>query len=281
MKQESGDNSSAYQAGRDLTVNNQSGLGYTDVKALCLDLIHDNFPKLQAIAMEEVNRRIVAFSESLKVEIESRGNSVNLDKLANPDVQAALNDALQGAAKKGSEGQMSTLSKLVTARLESGNSELLDIVIEEAIRVTPKLTQDQLRFLALHHYLSATKQTAQNIPFELIDALVRNVYNKFFVGPRLSDGGINYLAGLGLLTINHLSGGNMFEHFAKEYPWLGSDAKDFEAKAKEKAPHFHQMLSSFNEWDYIKVRLTSTGQAIALTNLSTILPRLDFKIWIK
>ena len=176
---------------------------------------------------------------------------------------------------------MSTLSKLVAARLDNGNSELLDIVIEEAIRVTPKLTQDHLKYITFHHYISSTKQQGPNIPFEVIEMMVVPVYDRFYTGAQLTDGSINYLAGLGLLTINQLMSGNIFEHFRKEYSWLGTDAKDFEEKAKEKAPRFHQMLSSFNEWGSFKMRLTSTGQTIALTNLSTVLPGLDFKIWIK
>ena len=46
MDQNTGDSSDAYQAKGNVTVQKNYGMDYKNVKQLCLDLIHDNFPKL-------------------------------------------------------------------------------------------------------------------------------------------------------------------------------------------------------------------------------------------
>jgi len=53
-------------------------LHYNNVKQVCLDLIHDNFPKLQDKAMQQVNANVVALADELKKEIEKRKESIDV-----------------------------------------------------------------------------------------------------------------------------------------------------------------------------------------------------------
>ncbi|HEX5056682.1 MAG TPA: LPO_1073/Vpar_1526 family protein [Gammaproteobacteria bacterium] len=280
MKQETGDGSGAYQAGRDIVIDNRSGLGYSDVKALCLDLIHANFPKLQEEAMSQVNQRIIEFSEQLKSQIDEKGTAADSSRLARPDVQAALNDALQGAAKKGTTNDYPTLARLVAARLDRGNNELLDIVIEEAIRVTPKLTQEHIKYLTIHHFIGAVKTKVPNVSLEMLESMTKPIHERFCSGCKLSYANVNYLAGVGVISLKSIRSGDSYENYLKVYPWLASNMDDFKEKLKREAPCIHDLLEVCNDEKYVSTRLTSTGQAIALTNISMFFPGIDLKIWI-
>lgn len=210
MKQETGESSEAYQAKRDINITHQ-GMDYKNVKQLCIDLIHDNFPKLQEEAMKQVNENVMALAGELKNEISKKQAVINPDKLAQPDVQAALNEAVQGAAKKGKKADLNLLAKLVASRIDRGNSDLLDITIEEGIRLTPKLTREHINFLSVKHFVSSMTIQVPNVAFNQLEKFAAPVLSSFSKNCVLSVSNIQYLAGVGVLDFNPMFGHDAYD----------------------------------------------------------------------
>src|SRR5690625_997273 len=105
MKQSTGESSKAYQAKGDINITN-TDMDYKNVKQLCYELLHENCPKLQEEGMQRVNENVLAFDKQLKNEISAKQSLIDEKKLAVPDGQFALNEAVQGSAKKGNESDV-------------------------------------------------------------------------------------------------------------------------------------------------------------------------------
>lgn len=279
MKQETGENSDAYQAKRDINITHQ-GMDYQNVKQLCLDLIHDNFPKLQEEAMKQVNENVMALASELKTEIGKKQAVTDPQKLAQPDVQAALNEAVQGAAKKGKKADLNLLASLVASRIDKGNSDLLDITIEEAIRLTPKLTREHINFLSIKHFVSSMTIQMPNVTFGHLEQFAALVLAAFGKGCVLSVPNIQYLAGVGVLDFNPMFGHDAYDIQFKGYPSLAENAQEFKERAKGQAPSLNKLLELYEKENFSSSSLNSFGQVIALTNLGRIFGNMDLKIWI-
>ncbi|HLS29232.1 MAG TPA: LPO_1073/Vpar_1526 family protein [Flavobacteriaceae bacterium] len=279
MKQSTGESSKAYQAKGDINITN-TGMDYKNVKQLCLELIHENFPKLQEEAMQRVNENVLAFAEQLKNEISDKKSLIDEKKLADPDVQFALNEAVQGSAKKGNKSDVNLLASLVASRIDKGNTDLLDITIEEAIRLTPKLNRNQINFLTVHHFLSGITIEKPGVTYNDLERNAIPVLKQFGNYCNLSAASLRYLAGVGVLDYNPILGHKIYELFFKKYPTLASDKEDFKEKVKSNAPSLYKLIEIYDENKFSSSSLSSFGQVIALTSLGRIFGHLDLKIWI-
>jgi hypothetical protein len=280
MKQETGESSAAYQANRDINISHQ-GMDYKNVRQLCINLIHDNFPKLQEEAMKQVNENVMALADELKNAITKKKAVINPDKLAQPDVQAALNEAVQGAAKKGKKADLNLLANLVASRIDRGNSDLLDITIEEAIRLTPKLTREHINFLSVKHFVSSMSiKVSPNVAFNQLEEFAAPVLSSFSKNCVLSVPNIRYLAGVGALDFNPIFGHDAYDIQFKAYPSLAENTQEFKEKIKVQAPSLNRLLELYEKEKFATTNLNSFGQVIALINLGGIFSDIDLKIWI-
>lgn len=279
MEQSTGENSEAYQAKRDINVH--KGMDYINVKQLCLDLIHENFPKLQEEAMKKVNENVLSFYAELKVEIEKKNKKINEEKITEPDVQSALNDAVQGAAKKGKKADLNLLATLVTSRLDKENSDLLDISIEESIKIVPKITKEHINFLSVHQFVQSMSLNIPNIPLQQIEAFGTPVNLAFSRGSDISIGHMQYLASLGVLEFNTVFTRDPYDLIYKRYPHLSSNLGEFKKLIQASAPNLNNLCQIYEKNNYCYATLNSFGQVIALTNLGRFYQGMDLKIWVK
>lgn len=275
--QSTGDNSNAYQAQRDIVIK---GMDYTNVKQLCLELIHENFPKLQAEAMQQVNANVLSLADELKSAIQSRAPELQQSKLSEPDVQATLNEAVQGAAKKGKKADLRLLAELVATRLSASNSDLLDITIDEAIKLVPKLTRLQLNILCRKHYVANIIFGHPALSFALLNDLARQVIQAFPVEQDVSNANMQYMAGVGVLDFNPMFGHNAYDIQYGAYKTLAPSMDAFTSTIKSNAPELDSLVSWYEKNKLGSANLNSFGQAIAIMGLSRVLGPMDLKIWI-
>jgi hypothetical protein len=275
--QSTGDNSNAYQAQRDIVIQ---GMDYTNVKQLCLDLIHENFPKLQAEAMQQVNANVLLLADELKSAIQNRAPELQQSKLSEPDVQATLNEAVQGAAKKGKKADLKLLAELVVARLSGSNSDLLDITIDEAIKLVPKLTRHQLNIICRIHYIANITYGHPALSFAMLNDLARKIALTFPVEQDVSIANMQYMAGVGVLDFNPMFGRNAYELQYSTYKALAPSQEEFTSTVKANAPDLDLLISWYEKGRLGSANLNSFGQAIAIMGLSRALGPMDMKIWI-
>ncbi|MFT6732513.1 MAG: hypothetical protein ACJAS9_000694 [Polaribacter sp.] len=146
------ENSTAIQATGNVVVNN--GLSVTEVKDLCLLFLRDNFPALREEALREAEVNVRAFAQELEDKIAQNSQFITLDKFKDPDVQAAINDAVQASARRGKKANTNVLVDLITQRASVSDNDFKDIVLSETFLVVPKLTKEQISYLFFIHYMT-------------------------------------------------------------------------------------------------------------------------------
>ena len=143
-KQRAGDNSTQIQIG---TVN--SGLGYSDVKEICIDILKTEMERYASKAFDEAERRFNVFTDNVLQRLGDIDGKL-LNRFEEPAVQMSFHEATKEYIRSGNEFTKENLIDLLIERLrEAETSTTLSAVIDEAIQIVPKLTESTLSLLAL------------------------------------------------------------------------------------------------------------------------------------
>lgn len=102
----------------------------------------------------------------------------NKEKFADPDLRFTLENALKTASRKDDETLHQVLSSLIVQRIES-KENLEEIVFNEAILVMGKLTENQLKIIALCFILRYTTRVIDATKENLIN-FYHNCFEKLF-----------------------------------------------------------------------------------------------------
>ena len=159
QKQITGNNSTNYQAGNDVTVIN-NGLNIEHVKELIktegkdilLQLFFDNFLIMQNTAKEAVNERVKDLTNEFNEKLLSQEEQVIIkvhERLSEPDMQSAFFEAQKGYAKTGDKNKEDLLTDLLLNKGKEEQGTLKDLLLDEAIETIPKLTKQQIDLLGL------------------------------------------------------------------------------------------------------------------------------------
>lgn len=271
--------STAIQAGGDVHYH---GLSLLEVKELCALFLRNSFPQLREEARQTAEQHVRDFAEQLESRLVNDAASIVLEKFREPDVQAAINDAVQASARKGAAANPILLSTLIAERVSKHSSTYKDIVISEAVNVIPKLTQPQISLLSFVHFIKST--TINGIA--TVAAL--EPYGKVALifssgGFNLSESQKHHIQYTGACSINSILGGDIYDALrTNSYSYF--DVKDtpaFKSAISTQAPSFATLLNQFDKEQLFSCNLTSVGQAIAIANISNYLGKLDYGIWLK
>lgn len=276
--QEVSESSIAIQAGRDVHYH---GLSLADVQGACALFFESNFPKLQERAYEQAARNVEAFTKTMAADLERNAAHVLVDKFSDPDVQAALNDAVKACARKGEAANPATLSQLIVARMGEANSRFLDVALTEAVTVVPKLTGEQLAFVALVHAMKNFKPVPLSV--EALEANARQMFSVLSPAFGLSDIQCRQLVYAGVASVSAFTGNDFvaaaFEGWKAEMKF--ADVGEFKAALDLRAPMYGLLIKEANALNVLKFELNGVGHAIALTMLAPrFVPRLDYSIWL-
>ena len=271
--------STAIQAGRDV---NYHGLAVAEVRELCTLFLKNNFPELREEARRTAEEHVRAFASTLETRLVNDAASIVLDKFKEPDVQAAINDAVQATARKGAAANPTILSTLISERVAQKSNSYKDIVISEAVQAAPRLTSAQISLLSFVHFIKSI--TIQHMP----SAAALESYGQIALafsspGFGLSESQRQHLQYAGVASVNNLFGGDIYEELNKaSYKYFGhADGSAFKQAISSGAPSFAKLLDQFNTENLFPINLTSVGQAIAIANISNYLGKLDYTIWLK
>ena len=278
-----GAESTAIQVGGDLTVVQNQGLSLSDVEQICLLIFEKNFPTLLEKAVEAAKNNVQEFAKSLKAEIGKKSKKINLAQFADPDVQAAICDAVQATARKGEKANPAVLVDLITERVSFSKNDYKNIVISEAITVVPKLTKSQIGYLSFIHYMTNTtvERCSHVSGLERWSRIVLSVVS---VGFDLSHSQKSHIEYAGACSIISMIGTDIYDGWMNQlYKYMGyTDVEKFKSDIATFSPSSKVLLDTFDKANKDgQVTLTSVGQAIAIANLSRKLGQLDYSIWLK
>ncbi len=275
------ENSSAIQAGGNVTVNN--GLSVAEVKELCLLFLRDNFPALREEAIREAEDNVREFAQELERKIVQNAHFITLEKFKDPDVQAAINDAVQSSARRGKKANTNVLVDLISERASVSSSDFKDIVISEAVNVVPKLTQEQISYLSFIHFMTHCGRNGLRHVSQL-EHFSFMALNSVSAGFGLSDSQKRHIQFAGTCSIMSMMHIDIYDGWINSlFKDLGyTDKEKFKSDVAQFSPSTKRLLEEFDKDSKGgQVTLTSVGQAIAIANLSKSLGRLDYSIWIK
>jgi len=245
--------------------------------------LKDNFPALRNEAIREAEVNVREFAQELEEKIVQNAQFITLDKFKDPDVQAAINDAVQASARRGKKANTNVLVDLITERASVSVSDFKDIVLSEAVLVVPKLTKEQISYLSFIHYMThcgrnGLQHVSQLEPFS------RMALNAVSAGFNLSDSQKRHIQFAGTCSIVSVTQIDIYEGWTNTlFTGLGyKDKEKFKSDVAQFSPITKILLEEFDKDSKGgAVTLTSVGQAIAIANLSKSIGRLDYSIWIK
>lgn len=272
--------STAIQAQGDVTITN--GLSAQDVKVIFELLFENQFPKIQEIARQQALINGNEFQAKVISDLHENSKRIITDKFKDPDVQALLNDALISASRKGEKSHPELLSKLIVEKVSSGNSDLKDIVITEAIGVIPKLTKEQI---ALMCGVFILKEVTMSANLGEVIYFLSNFHDKFEkrfgLEFNLSNANINHISYTGACNYNNFMSVDAFDIYLGKYNNFGATNKvEAQEKLKAVAPSIHNFLEKINTPTLGGITLTSVGLAIAITAINEI-QYIEYSSWIR
>lgn len=269
--------STAVQAGRDI---NFHGLSVSEVRELCTLFLRDNFPQLREEARRTAEEHVREFATNLESRLANDAVEIAFEKFCEPDVQAAINDAVQASARRGAAANPGILSTLISERVTKNTNDFKSMVLSEAVHVVPKLTGNQIALLSFVHFVRSMKH--KGLPsIDALESIAVSVQNFSSSGFGLSHSQKQHLQYAGAASVNNVLGGDIFEYQCDAYSYFGiTDAADFKAKLKIHAPSYLRILEQFESDNLFEIGLTSVGQAIALAHISNFVGKIDYGIWL-
>jgi len=258
--QKTGDNSINVQA-ENITIE-QKGLTYAEVKDIALDVFKANFYHLVGVAEETVKKRAEEITEQFINELKQR-NPDGLKQAEDPDFQYSLFSIQKDYAKTGDQELGNLLVDILVERSKEKQRNILQIVLNESLKVAPKLTKDQLSALSIIFILKYTRFLGMN-SLDGLKFYVENRLSPFIHELTESETCYQHLsfAGCGAISIGSVKIGKIFrEHypgifskgFSKEE--IEKQKFEFESSVKAFVPCLHANdLSQVNAMDEDAIR---------------------------
>lgn len=147
QKQQVSEGGTAIQAGGSVSITN-TGLTYSEVREVALDVFRANFYELSGLAKEIAKTRAEQVTEEFLSKLQ-RENPSGLSKANDPDFQHALFTVQKEFARTGDKDLGDLLVDLLVDRSKQEQRDILQIVLNESLNTAPKLTDNQVAVLAI------------------------------------------------------------------------------------------------------------------------------------
>ncbi|MPR32438.1 LPO_1073/Vpar_1526 family protein [Salmonirosea aquatica] len=144
MKQDSGDNSSNIQ----IAGNASFGISATEARQIAIDVFKANYYEFSEKAAKKALERAEEITDNFIKNFYEKIPHLE-EKLQEPSVQSSMFIAQKEYARTGDQDLKDQLLDLLIQRIDSKERSLKQIVLDEAITIIPKLTQDQINILTL------------------------------------------------------------------------------------------------------------------------------------
>jgi hypothetical protein len=205
MEQESGDNSHNIQVAGNVNI----GISANESRQIAIDVFKANFYDFSENAAKKALERAEEITDNFIEQFYTKIPHLE-ESLKEPSIQSSMFNAQKEYAKTGDKDLKEQLLDLLIQRIDSEERSLKQIVLDEAITIIPKLTQDQINLLSLIFsavYLNHTD--IDDIP-SLLNYLDNKLLN-FYPKETISYSFFSHLQFTGCCTI--LSEGSTYKPF--------------------------------------------------------------------
>lgn len=144
QKQEGGDNSKNIQVIGDVTY----GISYTEARQIALDVFNANCQKMMSEAVQTAEKRANEIVDDFTKKLFEEHPELSV-RLKEPSIQYSAFSVIKNYVKTGDTELKERMLRMLIQRMEAKERSMEQIVLDEAIEVLPKLTQDQVNILSL------------------------------------------------------------------------------------------------------------------------------------
>lgn len=156
--QHMGDGAQGIQVAGDATFGNTT----TEIVTICELVVRSQMASLKEDAYKIVNQRATEFGNQIAEKLSQDFDDKLKERLADPDVQYSINQAVTQVARKGFNEKSELLKELIVTKIHN-NDEEDDLLIDHALEITQKLTTNDIKFLSLIYYLRSIAKIKDGI----------------------------------------------------------------------------------------------------------------------
>jgi hypothetical protein len=156
LKQEGGEKSTNLQG---QNVNIYNGISYSDAKEIFNDLFKSNFLQLKHEAADVAQQRAEEITGKFLNDLNTKSPE-SIAEFKEPAMQDALFTAQKEYAKSGDLDLGDLLVDILVDRVQTNTRNMLQLVLDESLKIAPSLTVEQLDTLSLNFLLTRTRSTA-------------------------------------------------------------------------------------------------------------------------
>jgi hypothetical protein len=194
QQQSAGNDSTNIQIAGDAHI----GVSFSDARQISLDVFKANFYELSENAAKKALERVSELTEDFLTRFfEDEKNKK--EKLEDPGVQASIFEVQKAYAKTGDKTLEQRLLDTLIERTKADERSLIQIALDEAITILPRLTDAQVSILSL--VLSATKVRYSDIRnVDAFEAFINEALVPF-VPDSITAAELNHLQSCGCYTL--------------------------------------------------------------------------------
>ncbi|EIV2912203.1 LPO_1073/Vpar_1526 family protein [Serratia bockelmannii] len=175
-----GDNSSAIQVTGDAHFGNTT----TEVMAICQLVVKSEMASLREDAFALVDSRAQEFGHQIAEKLSKDVDEKLRVKLADPDIQYTLNQAVVQVARKGFDAKSELLKELIVSKFKSTEEEE-NLILDHALDTTQRLTTSEIKLLSLVYYFRYCHKTMYGV--NITEIIERGTEGPSVAGPTLED----------------------------------------------------------------------------------------------
>ncbi|HBT3737502.1 LPO_1073/Vpar_1526 family protein [Klebsiella pneumoniae] len=153
-----GDNSSAIQVTGDAHFGNTT----TEVMAICQLMVKSEMASLREDAFALVDSRAQEFGNQIAEKLSKDVDEKLRAKLADPDMQYTLNQAVVQVARKGFDAKSELLKELIVSKFKSTEEEE-NLILDHALDITQRLTTSEIKLISLVYYFRYCSKTMHGV----------------------------------------------------------------------------------------------------------------------
>lgn len=263
QKQDVGSNSSAIQAGGDVTIT-----PYQELRAIFLDLFELNFPRIQKTARETADKRVEAMLGELKKSFEKHKNNIDPGKFEEPAMQYEMQAMAIDVARKGDKSNVDLLCELFCTMMSKDCPELIELVAAEARRILPNLSHKHVSYLSLEVLVNEAAFNTPNLP--VVDQTIGQTLAHISPCSEITHGDLQYVSVSGAIVARQITHVGVTPSFIKEIPELeGKNAERIkEYSNKNGLRNIYDLQGLIEKCQIGHFQLTAVGRLIGWLNLS-------------
>ncbi|MFD3396184.1 LPO_1073/Vpar_1526 family protein [Alteromonas macleodii] len=263
QKQDVGENSTAIQAGGNVTIT-----PYQELRAIFLDLFELNFPKIQQVAKETADKRVEAMLDELQKSFAKHKEQIDPRKFEEPAMQFEMQAMAIDAARKGEKSNVDLLCELFCTMMSKDCPELIELIAAEARKILPNLSPKHVSYLSLEVLVNEVALTAPNLL--TINHTVAQTLNHISNCSQVTQSDLQYISVSGAIVARGITHIGVTPSFIKAIPELKGKKPEeiIEFSKKHGLNSFVQLQDLITKLHIGNFQLTAVGRLIGWLNLS-------------